>query len=303
MLSPVNDFIDYLRNERKLSENTSESYKLDLLQLLKFIKLKSLALESFNKLDARSYIMHLEEVGSSRKSIARKISCFRTFYKFLMREERAGTNPWKIVSIPKLSKKLPSFLYMEEMSALLDSIDPRTPSGLRDGAIIEMLYASGMRVSELTALNLGDIDKSEGEILVFGKGSKERVVIIGAAAIRALNDYLRIGRPAIAKKTAGGSRALFIGRPSERLTQRSVERIIKKYAKKAGINKKITPHTLRHSFATHLLERGADLRTVQELLGHSSLSSTQIYTHVTKERLKSVYDMAHPRSKAVGRRS
>jgi integrase/recombinase XerD len=158
-----------------------------------------------------------------------------------------------------------------------------------------MLYASGLRVSELANLNLGDINRSDGETTVLGKGSKERIVLMGSAAMSAMNDYLKLARGNLSRSGPSG-RALFIGRPGKRLTARSIERMIKKYAKKAGISKKVTPHSLRHSFATHLLERGADLRSVQELLGHSSLSTTQIYTHVTKERLKTVYDKAHPRA-------
>jgi len=297
MLEHVKSFSEYVEQERNLSNNTAKSYFLDLKQLVGFLKKRDIT--DFSEVDrgiARSFIMFLEEGKASRKSIARKISCARTFYKYLTRQKVIDKNPWKALSIPKIGKRLPTFLYPEEIDLLLEQPITKTPMGMRDKAILEILYASGIRVSELTGLNITDVDKSDGEILVFGKGSKERIVIMGSAAISAVSDFIKYARPKLVKEDGRKNNALFIGRLGERLTPRSIERTIKKYGKAAGIDKKITPHSLRHSFATHLLERGADLRSVQELLGHSSLSTTQIYTHVTKERLKTVYNKAHPRA-------
>jgi len=297
MQKSIDLFLDHLKREKNLSPHTVGNYRLDLEQLADFIKKQGFgSFSDLDKLLGRTFVMQAEEKGLSKRSAARKISCYRSFYRFLMREGIARSNPWKVISIPKIHKALPSFLYMEEMERLLEMPDKRTPSGIRDLAILELLYAAGVRVSELTRLNLNDVNRSDGETTVFGKGSKERVVLIGSSAVSALNDYLKYARKTFSRSSSAG-RALFLCRSGERLTPRSVERLIKKYAKKAGIDKKVTPHTLRHSFATHLLEGGADLRSVQELLGHSSLSTTQIYTHVTKERLKAVYDKAHPRAR------
>ena len=296
MLKQIGSFIEYLNCERNMSPHTAKSYLIDLEQLLSFMQENGTgSFKSIDRTAARALLMKMEEKGLSKRSVARKISCYRSFFKYLARQKQVQSNPWEAVSTPKISKKLPSFLYSEEVEALLEQPDIREPGGIRDRAILEMLYASGMRVSELTKLNLGDVDKEDGEILVTGKGSKERVVLAGSHAISSLKEYLKYSRPKMQRGSASG-RALFIGRFGERLTPRTIERMVQKYIKKASIDKKITPHSLRHSFATHLLERGADLRSVQELLGHSSLSTTQIYTHVTKEHLKSVYNKAHPRA-------
>lgn len=291
----ISSFLDYLKNERNFSQHTYGSYALDLKQLDSFLDERKMSdISSFTRTDARAFLVKLEEEGLSRKSVARKISCYRSFYSYLIKSKLIKVNHWAGISLPKITKKLPNFLYPEEIDLLLGIPDLKSPSGLRDKAILEVLYASGMRVSELVKLNISDVDKDDGEILVSGKGSKERIVLIGGPAMDALKDYLKYGRSKLVKSTS--NRAIFLGRFGTRITSRSVERIIQKHIKKAGIDKKISPHSLRHSFATHMLERGADLRTVQELLGHASLSTTQIYTHVTKERLKTVYDGAHPRA-------
>ena len=298
----IKAFGDYLKDERNFSEHTSSGYLIDLNRLASFFEKKELPDPGvFSRHDARAFLLEIEESGLSRRSIARKISCFRSFYSYLIKKKIVRNNPWTAVSLPKLVKKLPSFLYPEEIALLLESPDTRSPAGLRDKTILEMLYASGMRVSELVKLNLSDVDKDDGEILVSGKGSKERIVLIGSMAIAALKDYIRYGRNRLVTRRPSGTakpvgRSLFISRSGGRLTSRSIERMIQKYIKRSGINKKVTPHSLRHSFATHMLERGADLRTVQELLGHASLSTTQIYTHITKDRLKTVYEKAHPRA-------
>ncbi|MFA5097544.1 MAG: tyrosine recombinase XerC [Candidatus Margulisiibacteriota bacterium] len=296
MDNDIQGFLSYLRDERKYSPHTLSGYLLDLREYSEFLKGDSLPHLSMTRNLARAYLVRLEEKKHGRKSVARKISCLRSFYRYLVKEKRLEKNIWKAVSIPKAEKKLPSFLYEEEIASLLEAVKINTPQGMRDKSILELLYASGMRVSEAAALNLSDIDPESGEVLVMGKGSKERVVLIGSYARAALFDYIKLARPKLHGKKER-NRALFLGRLGGRLTGRSIERLIARYSKAAGIAKKVTPHSLRHSFATHLLERGADLRSVQELLGHSSLSTTQVYTHITKERLKSVHTKAHPRAR------
>ena len=290
----ITRFQSYLRSERNLSENSVLAYIRDSKQFTSFIEKKGSLFNQPDRIDhafARSYLRHLELKDLSRKSIARKISSCRVFFRYLMREGKVKSNPFEQLLTPKLGKRLPSFLYPEEVIKLLDSVDLKKSNGLRDIAILELTYASGMRVSEISCLKAGDIDLENGEVLVHGKGDKERIVLMGSKAIGSLGKYID------SIKGKRNDKYLFQGQRGTRLTSRSIERMIKKYAKKAGITKKVTPHTLRHSFATHLLGGGADLKVVQELLGHSSLSTTQIYTHITKEKLKKVYDLAHPRAK------
>ena len=236
----------------------------------------------------------LEKKGYKRKSIARAIAACRTFFKYLKREGDVPSNPFQVIGTPKLERRLPEFLYVEEILPLLESPRKDTTEGLRDRSILEVLYASGIRVSEAAKLEIDDVDLDSGEARVLGKGSKERIAFLGSHAKAALCEYLRVR-----KKFVKGSdtKILFLGRWGTPITSRSIQRMVKRYSKLSGLKKKITPHTMRHTFATHLLSGGADLRTVQELLGHNSLRSTQIYTHITKERLKSVYQGAHPRAK------
>lgn len=280
----INQFIKYLKTERNYSPHTLSNYKRDLKSLAELIDVKKV-----NRASAREYLLALEKKKFSRRSIARKLSSARSFFRFLSREKIIKQNPFENLLTPKLPKKLPNFLYPEEIKALFAAPELKKPKGLRDKAILELIYGTGVRVAEIIRTNLNDVDFDEGEIKVLGKGSKERIVLFGSHAKKALLNYIREGRKSKVP-------ALFVNHRGGRLTARSVERIIVYYAKKAGIAKKVTPHTLRHSFATHLLSGGADLRMVQELLGHVSLSTTQVYTHITKERLKEVYDSAHPRS-------
>ncbi|MFA6170029.1 MAG: tyrosine recombinase XerC [Candidatus Margulisiibacteriota bacterium] len=284
----IDFYTNHLKTERNYSPHTISNYRRDLFFLTGFFKERKV-----NRLSAREYLVQLEKNGFSKRSIARKLSAARSFFRFLMREKMAEVNPFDNLLTPKIPKKLPNFLYPEELARLLKA--PKSdPLGRRDLAILEILYSSGIRVTELAGLNLNELDLTEGEIRVFGKGSKERIVLFGSHAVTAVKDYLRTARPELL--TGQKSAAVFIGRRGTRLTTRQIERLIKNYAKKSGIVKKVTPHTLRHSFATHLLDGGADLRMVQELLGHVSLSTTQVYTHVTKERLKKVYESSHPRA-------
>ncbi len=292
MKSCIAPFQTYLKSERNLSINTILAYIRDLNQFIGFTKGKGSLFENPERIDhsfARNYLRYLEVQKLSKKSIARKISSCRAFFRFLLRERKIKLNPFEHILSPKLGKRLPSFLYPEEMVKLLNSVNLKLKNGPRDLAILELIYASGMRVGEVAKLKLDDVDLENSEILVHGKGDKERVVLIGSHAVSSIRKYLE-GRKS-------KENTLFLGRMGTKLTSRSIERMIRKYAKKAGLAKRVTPHTLRHSFATHLLDRGADLKIVQELLGHSSLSTTQIYTHLTKEKLKSIYDKAHPRAK------
>ena len=246
----------------------------------------------------RKYIVYLKNCDFSVRSISRKISAIRSFFKFLSREGIAKTSPTINLITPKIDKKLPHFLYLQEVNKLIETPPRQTIFGIRDRAILELLYGTGMRVGELVNLNIHDIDLYEKTIRVFGKGSKERILPLGNPSIKALQEYLT-DRHLFRKNVSinkNDQNALLLNRFGSRLSTRSIRRIIIKYMKIADLNKKISPHVLRHSFATHLLGGGADLRSVQELLGHESLSTTQIYTHITKERLKIIYKKSHPRT-------
>ena len=302
----MNKYIDiftfFLKNEKNYSNNTIVSYKNDLTQFFNYLKdyklLKKTNIKYINHKIMRKYIVYLKENKYSRRSISRKISSIRSFFKFIHKEGIIEVNPTLNLITPKINKKLPYFLYLQEVNKLIEAPSQKIPFGIRDKAILEVLYGTGIRVEELVNLNIGDIDFNEKIIRVFGKGSKERILPLSNISIRAIQEYLK-NRNLFNKSKfikMNDKDALFLNRFGGRLTARSIRRIIIKYMKIAGLNKKISPHVLRHSFATHLLGGGADLRSVQELLGHKSLSTTQIYTHITKERLKTVYKKSHPRS-------
>jgi len=293
MQEVFNKYITYLEVERNASPYTVRNYTSDLLGFFQFLKEKGIdSLREVDKNVLRDYLRHLMEQGLVKASIARKLSAIRSFYRYLIREEIISTSPVATTSSPKLDKRLPSFLTTDEMTRLLEAPDVSTPQGQRDRALLELLYASGLRVSELANLNLEQVNLNSREIRVWGKGSKERMVLMGEPAARSLTAYLNQGRLELLGNKR--SSALFLNRYGERLTERSVQIEIQEIAEKAGIGKRVHPHMLRHTFATHLLDGGADLRVVQELLGHASLSSTQIYTHVSKSQAKKVYLSAHP---------
>ncbi len=302
MQEVFNRYIFYLEVERNASPCTVRNYTNDLLGNYKrgsekgffqFLRLKEIdELGKVDKHTIRDYTSWLMGQNVTKTSIARKLSAIRSFYRYLAREEILPDNPLVEVSAPKLDRRLPSFLTIEEMVQLLKAPDLANHQGLRDRAIIELIYASGLRVSELVKLNLGQINFDSNEIIVWGKGSKERVVLIGEPATMAITNYINRGRPKLVGKRSGD--ALFLNRYGSRLTERTVQMILEKYAALAGLDKKVYPHLLRHTFATHMLDGGADLRVVQELLGHASLASTQIYTHVTKSQARKVYLSAHP---------
>lgn len=292
----------FLKNEKNYSNYTIVSYRNDLIQFFNYLKLyrilKDDKIEYVDRSVMRKYIVYLKKSDYSARSISRKISTVRSFFKFCLREGIIKVNPTINLITPKINKKLPYFLYLQEVNKLIEAPLKNTIFGIRDRAILELLYGTGIRVGELVNLNICNIDLYEKTIIVFGKGSKERILPLGNPSIRAIQEYLT-SRNLFEKKifvNKNDLKALFLNRLGGRLTTRSIRRIIIKYMKMAGLNKKISPHVLRHSFATHLLEGGADLRSVQELLGHKSLSTTQIYTHITKERLKTIYKKSHPRA-------
>lgn len=291
----LDSFLQYLEVEKNASSHTLEHYAADLRDFCSFLEAQRIV--RFSAVDysqVRMYLAALHAKSYARTSIARKLSALRSFYQYLMREGELDASPFHHVRTPKLEKKLPAFLYVEEMKAILEAADGEGPLGLRDRAIVEMLYAGGMRVSELAGLDKDHVDLKIGTALVFGKGAKERYVPIGDYALQALTRYLRDCRPALAHEGSGS--ALFLNHRGTRLTDRSIRRVLSKLVEKSAYGRRISPHMFRHSFATHLLEAGADLRTVQELLGHANISTTQIYTHVTKDHLQSVYNRAHPRA-------
>ena len=301
MQEVFNKYVNYLEAERNVSPYTVRNYTTDLLGFFQFLKTKEIgSLREVDKPVLRDYLSHLIEQGLVKASIARKLSAIRSFYRYLLREGMVPTSPVATTSSPKLDQRLPSFLSIEQVVKLLEAPDLATPQGLRDRALLELLYASGLRVSELVSLNLEQVNLNTNEIRVRGKGAKERLVLIGKPAAEALSTYLSQGRPKLFGAKIRMTNALFINRYGERLIERGVQRILEKYANIAGIDKRVHPHLLRHTFATHLLDGGADLRVVQELLGHADLSSTQIYTHVTKSQARKVYLAAHPRAQEKG---
>jgi integrase/recombinase XerC len=291
MQEVYNRYVAYLEAERNVSPYTVRNYTKDLLEFFDFVHQQGITtLKDVNKQTLRSYLARLMEQKFAKSSIARKLSAIRSFYRYLMREELISASPAATTVSPKLDKRLPAFLTVEEARRLVEAPDIATPQGQRDRALLELLYASGMRVSELVSMNLEHIDLDTNEIRVWGKGAKERLVLIGGPAARALDMYIRDGR----RQLLAGKKnnALFVNRYGGRILARRVQKILTKYAR--SINKSVHPHVMRHTFATHLLDGGADLKVVQELLGHADLSSTQIYTHVTQSRARKIYLAAHP---------
>jgi tyrosine recombinase XerC len=282
----IEKFIRYLEIEKNYSEHTITNYRLDLEDFRQFLGQSDI--ESVDYLTLRKYLALLKEKNLTTRSISRKISALRSFFKFLTREGLLKANPILVLSSPKMEKHLPQFLTEDETRRLIESAASADERTLRDRAILETFYSTGIRISELVGLDTEDIDFIGGIVKVMGKGKKERIVPIGDHAIKAIREYL--------DKRKKPSPAVFLNKSGKRISDRGVRNIVEKYIRLASLKQGVSPHTLRHSFATHLLDRGADLRSVQELLGHANLSSTQIYTHLTTERLKSVYDKAHPRA-------
>jgi integrase/recombinase XerC len=298
----VERFVDYLEAERHASRYTVRNYKSDLIGNLQhgaekgffqFLDHKGVTtLEEVDKTLMREYLGSLVDQRVAKVSLARKLSAIRSFYRYLMREHLLERNPIELIVSPKLDHRLPEFLTIDEINKLINMPDVSTPLGQRDRAIVELFYAAGMRVSELAGLNLGQLDLESREVRVIGKGNKERLVIIGQPAAQAMETYLRQARPKYANKYSGD--AVFLNYQGGRLTDRWLQMLLIKYARAAGLLKKVHPHLLRHTFATHLLDGGADLRVVQDLLGHANLATTQIYTHVTQTQARKVYMASHP---------
>ena len=289
------DYLTMLRVERNLSPRTLEAYQRDLKHYLSFIVDKDIiSLSNISQMHIREYIRSLNEKGLAASSIARIFSSIRSYHKFLSAENYVNENPTLILTSPKAPKKLPHVLMEEEISAIINAVVETFQYAKRDKAIIEMLYSCGLRVSELCALSLNNLYLNDDMIRIMGKGSKERLLPVGGRAKNFLNDYLIHCRPGIQKDK--GSSSEFLSRNGNPLTRAMINNILRKWSQVAGISKSVSPHTLRHSFATHLLEGGADLRFVQALLGHSDISTTQIYTHLDKHHLKEVYQTHHPRS-------
>ncbi len=296
MEDELKDFMHFLIVEKALAKNTIVSYERDLKAYVKYIKTVEnvQSIDGIGRIQIVHFLGHLKEQGKSSRTIARNIASIRAFHQFLLREKVAEQDPSVHIETPQLERTLPKVLNLQEVERLLEAPKLTTHYGLRDKAMLELLYATGIRVSELIGLNLDDAHLTMGFVRCIGKGNKERIIPLGRTAATAIQEYLDKGRPQFIKNQREES--LFVNHHGRRLTRQGFWKILKGLTKEAGIEKDLTPHTLRHSFATHLLENGADLRAVQEMLGHSDISTTQIYTHVTKTRLKDVYSQFHPRA-------
>ena len=291
----IKDFIKYLQNEKRYPETTITSYQKDLDNYYGFIILKKINYKKITKEEIRSYLKYLDQLKYSKTTISRILSTLRHFYQYLMIHKVVEVNVFKLIKNPKKDKQLPNFLQSDELQKIFDSINLDTPLGIRNRLIVELLYASGLRVSELTNLDIENINLNNKEIRVLGKGSKERIVFFGDYAKKYLELYLTNSRPELEndKKT----KKLLLNNNGNPITTRGIQLVIDNIVRDASLKHNISPHVLRHTFATDLLNNGADLKSVQELLGHSSLSTTQIYTHITNDRLRSVYLKTFPRQK------
>jgi len=288
------EFLDYLRHERNASAHTIASYRIDLTQLAEFLEARKVRLRQVDNVVLRGFLLDLHIKALSKTSSARKLAAIRSFFQFCLKRRIVDDNPAKVVALPKLEKHVPGFLSEDEMSLFLDLPDPGEKLGPRDRAIFELFYATGIRVSELVGSDLPDLNLAERMIRVRGKGKKERIVPFGRKAVEALEAYFQ-SRPAILMGRIEEP-ALFLNYRGTRITVRSVERLVAKYIRRTAVRRRISPHSLRHSFASHLLGRGADLRVIQELLGHESLATTQKYTHMDLRQLLEIYRKSHPRA-------
>ncbi len=294
----LEDFKSYILVEKNFSKHTAKAYYSDILSFL--VWMEDMSCEDVNFSKVRDYLHFIQKFNYKKTTIARKIASIRTFYKFLYRERKVNSNPAMNLTSPKRPKSLPKFLTPEEIEKILNNVKIETPSGYRNRAILELLWATGMRVSELSGLNFGDLNLENNEIRVFGKGSKERIILVTDRAKNYLERYIDSARMLIPKgyrlEDPSESSPVFINNTGYRLQTKTIRNVINDIVDKIELPKKVTPHVFRHSFATHLIENGADLRVVQELLGHASISNTQIYTHVSLQHMKEVYNEAHPRA-------
>jgi integrase/recombinase XerC len=293
-LKDLEDYLDYLRHERNASAHTIASYRLDLCQFLDYLAAKEIPFRHTDNVHIRGFLAELHERRLEKSSIARKLAAIRSFFRFCLKNKRIVENPAASVATPKQERRVPAFLSEDEMAGFLEIPSSTKPLDLRDKAILELFYATGIRVSELVGIDIGEVSLRERLVRVRGKGKKERLVPFGRIAEQRLRAYLP------ARAVLAGERveeeALFLNYQGRRITPRSVERLVDKYIRQTALKRKISPHSLRHSFATHLLSRGADLRVIQELLGHESLATTQKYTHLDLGHLMAVYRKSHPRS-------
>jgi integrase/recombinase XerD len=291
----ISNYLNYLTVEKGLANNTREAYGRDLRQFTGFVaQQKSTDISQLHKNQIMAYLLSLQKTGKVPATIARHLAALKGFFRFLVNEGFLTKDPALNLESPKLRKKLPHILSNAEVNILLNQPNGGKVAGARDKAMLEVIYATGVRVSELCSLNVQDLNLELGFLRCIGKGSKERIVPLGKMAITAVTAYLQLGRVKLLKIPA--EQAMFLNHHGRRLTRQGFWKLIKKYTKEAGIQKEITPHTMRHSFATHLLENGADLRAVQEMLGHADITTTQIYTHLTKNKIKEVYSRTHPRA-------
>lgn len=292
---PIGSFCEHLAFERGLSPRTIDAYRRDTERFAGFLEARGIRrIGDASAHDLREFVYHLKDRGLEATSIRRNLSAIRTLYAFLLAEGVVATDPTEHVELPRAWRRLPGVLGRDDVARLLDAPDPAERLFWRDKALLEFAYASGVRVSELTALKVRDLDLTEGIATVFGKGSKERIVPVGRSALRALDIYLRETRPRLVRGDAQG--AVFLNHRGRPLSRMGVWTILRRHVDRAGIRKRVTPHTLRHSFATHLLEGGADLAAVQDMLGHADIATTQIYTHVDREYLRDVHRRFHPRA-------
>lgn len=295
MHDQLQDFLNYLSVERGLAPNTLESYGRDLRQFLVFLQeKKGLQVVEVTQAVVIGYLLHLQAKGRATATLSRSLAAIKSFYHFLAREQIIPKDPTVNLDAPKQEKRLPRVLSVEEVVKLLEQPDLKSPSGIRDRTMLEVLYATGLRVSELVSLKIENVNLEEGYLRCLGKGSKERIIPLGSVATKYVTFYLDHARKFLASNPR--EEILFLNHHGNGLTRQGFWKIIKKYADQLGIANSITPHTLRHSFATHLLENGADLRSVQEMLGHADISTTQIYTHLTRNKLKEIYEKTHPRA-------
>jgi integrase/recombinase XerD len=292
----INAYLNHVRVEKGLSPNTLTAYRRDLSKFEAFAKKRKLALAGVTRDDLVDFLATLYRQKLESKSVARNLVTLRNFFRHAQINELVKSDPSENLESPKVRRSLPGYLKLGDVEKLIAQPDPKTPLGLRDRAMLEVLYSTGLRVSELTGLCVADIDLKVGSVRCIGKGDKERIVPIGRKALGTVEKYLRDARPQLVVKKPGASAALFLNRRGNALTRVGVWKILSDYGRRAGLRSALTPHMLRHSFATHLLERGADLRSVQLMLGHSDISTTQIYTHLVEERLKQIYKAHHPRA-------
>ncbi len=289
----VDEFLDFIVVEKGLSKNTLKAYSSDLIKFADYLEENKLSFDKINRKDIENFVLSLKDHKLEPTTIYRVIAAIKSFYKYLVLHGFLSNNPVKIVRFPKLWKKLPEVLTQTEIEKILNAPNTKDIIDIRDRSILELMYATGMRVSEVVGLKVNDIDIDLGILKCYGKGGKERILPLGSKACKAIIRYLDKSRPKLAKSKSKSD--LFLNRLGKGISRQSIWKIVKKYKKKCNIKKNVTPHTFRHSFATHLLERGADIIIVQELLGHSDISTTQVYTHMNKDRLKSLHKKYHPR--------